>query len=198
MVFRWKLLVLPVLLLISQPLAAHPHVWVDVQVEVVIDQGTATGLNVVWLLDDEFSQLILSDCDTNQNGKIDPSEVPAVKASYFDNLRLYDYFCHIYLGKKSIPTPVPQKFQADLQSSGKMRYRFFLPLNLKVTSKVPLLLSFYDDSFYVDVEFVKKDPIILTVTGGGTSTVSWHPDKSKSYWGGEITPLFASISWSSP
>ncbi len=128
--FWGKLLGLPVLLLTSQPLAAHPHVWVDVQVEVVIDQGTANGLDVVWLLDEEFSQLILSDCDSDQNGRIDPSEVARVKAAYFDNLRLFDYFCHIYLGKKSVPTPVPQKFQADLQPSGKCAISFSFRLTL--------------------------------------------------------------------
>jgi ABC-type uncharacterized transport system substrate-binding protein len=167
-------------------------------VEVIVDGGSATGLRVVWFLDEEFSQLILSDCDTSGKGTIEPADVPRVKAAYFDNLRLFDYFCHIYQGKDALPTPVPQEFQADLQASGKMRYRFFLPLNLKLKEKDPLSLSFYDDSFYVDVEFVKKDPVILTINNGGKASVTLRPDKTKSYYGGGVTPTFATITWRLP
>jgi ABC-type uncharacterized transport system substrate-binding protein len=169
---------------------------VDVRSQIVVDNGKVTGIQETWALDEEFSQLILSDCDQNGNGKIDASEVRAVKSAYFDNLKLFDYFTHVFQGPKAVL--IPQKvedFQAVLLPSGKMQYQFLLPLNVSLATG-PLSVSFYDDTFYVDVEFEKKDPVIPKVVGGGKTSVVFRPDKAKAFWGGEIVPNFAVISWS--
>jgi ABC-type uncharacterized transport system substrate-binding protein len=178
------------------PLFAHPHVWVDVRSEILVDKGRFVGIQETWALDEEFSQLILTDGDTNGNGKIDPSEVKAVKSAYFDNLKRFDYFTHVFQGQKVIPIPQQvEGFQAVLLPSGKMQYQFLLTFNVPLASG-PVSLSFYDDTFYVDVEFEKKEPVSTKVSGGGKATVTFRPDKSKAFWGGEIVPNFVVISWS--
>lgn len=195
MQFRWRWPLPFVLLLLAVPAWAHPHVWVDVRCAVVIDAGTVKGLQVTWALDSEFSQLIMADNDPAGTGKIKPSAIPGVKKGYFDNLKLYDYFTHVYEGKKAVAIPTAQKFNAVMLPSGKVQYEFFLPLNVKLEAKTPFSLSFYDDSFYVDVEFEKKTPVTFTVTGAGQAVVAFKPDKSKSYYGGGVTPTYAIVTW---
>ena len=196
--FRWCWPLAVVLLFLAAPVSAHPHVWVDVRCNVLIDGGTVKGLQVTWALDDEFSQLIMADNDPQGTGRLAPSAIPGVKKGYFDNLKLYDYFTHLYQGKQAVTIPAAQKFTAALLPSGKVQYEFYLPLNIKLASGTPFSLSFYDDSFYVDVEFEKKNPVTFTVTGNGQATVAFRPDKSKAYYGGGVVPTFALVTWTSP
>jgi len=46
------------------------------------------------------------------------------------------------------------------------------------------------------MEFIKTDPVVLTITDGGKASTTFRPDKSKTYYGGSVTPTFAYITWS--
>ena len=172
---------------------AHPHVWVEFQAEVTVAGGYVEGIWATWTFDEEFSQLILADNDPSGTGKISPSAVSEVKKGYFDNLKNYDYFSHVALGKQPVKIPAPQKFTAYVKDQGKVTYRFFLPLGVRLDSKTPLVISFYDDSYFTEMDFVKKEPVKLTLTDGSKALVTLKPDKSKTYYGGSVTPVFAYI-----
>jgi len=180
---------------LCSPLWAHPHVWVEVRAEVTIAAGFVEGVWTDWTFDDEFSQLILADNDPT-GGKVDAKINAAIKKSYFDNLKEYSFFSHFILGKRDLEVPAPQKFQASVSPQGKVSYRFFLPLGIRLDAKTPLAVSFYDDSYFTDMEFIKKAPFALTVTDGGKASVTFHPEKSKTFYGGQVTPIYAYITWS--
>jgi ABC-type uncharacterized transport system substrate-binding protein len=59
-----------------------------------------------------------------------------------------------------------------------------------------LSVSFYDDSFFTDMVFEKSNPVALRVTDGGKASSSLQPNKSKTYYGGQVTPVYAVITWS--
>lgn len=188
---------LSALFLLGGPLSAwaHPHVWSEVRAEVTVSAGYIDGLWTVWTFDEVFSQLILADHDTDGDGKISDKENTALKKGYFDNLKSYQYFTHLGLGTKSLVVPVPQKFTASVVKNGQVEYRFFLPLGVRLDAKTPLAVSFYDDSFFVDMVFEKKLPVTLKITDGGKAEVGLRPDKTKTYYGGQVTPTFAFITW---
>jgi len=180
-------------LLLTSSLWAHPHVWVDVKAEVAIAGGFVEGVWTDWTFDDQFSQLIIADNDPGNSGKVDAKMNLSIKKSYFDNLKQYSYFSHFILGKRDLEVPTPQKFQAAISPQGKVSYRFFLPLGIRLDAKTPLAVSFYDDSFFTDMEFIKKAPVTLTVTDGGKASVTFRPEKSKTFYGGQVTPIYAYI-----
>jgi len=184
------------LLVALAPLSAHPHVWVDVKAEVTVAGGYIEGVWTVWTFDDMFSQLILADNDPGGSGKIDTQANNAIKKGYFDNLRAYGYFSHFSLGTRNLEIPAPQKFQASVTPQGRVTYRFFLPLGVRLDAKTPFAVSFYDDSFFTDMVFESKSPVRLTVTDGGKASVILRPDKSKTFYGGQVTPTYAFITWS--
>lgn len=199
MSFRCPGLVVPLLLLLLPVSAwAHPHVWVDVRAEVTVAGGYVEGVWAQWTFDDVFSSLILADHDADGNGKFSAQENLAVKKGYFDNLKNYQYFSHLAFGGKDLPVPEPQKFQASVAPGGRVCYRFFLPLGLRLDAKSALAVSFYDDSFFTDMVFEKKSPLVLTVTDGGKAVAALKPDKTKTFYGGQITPVYYFISWSPP
>jgi len=183
------------LVLVGFPLSAHPHVWVDVKAELAVNSGYLDGVWTEWTFDDAFSQLILADHDPAGTGKIDAQTSAAVKRGYFDNLRAYGYFTHLGLGTRVLEVPVPQKFVASVTPDQRVKYRFFLPLGVRLDAKTPFAVSFYDESFFTDMVFDKKSPVALSVTGGRGS-VAIRPDRSKTFYGGLVTPTFAFISWS--
>jgi ABC-type uncharacterized transport system substrate-binding protein len=180
---------------LAPPATAHPHVWVDVKAEVSVAAGYVDGVWTTWTFDDVFSQLILADHDTDGNGKLDDQESLGVKKGYFDNLKGYQYFVHLGLGTKRMDVPEPQRFQAGVSTDGRVTYRFFLPLALRLDAKTPLAVSFYDESFFTDMVFEKTNPLVLKVTGG-RATVSLKKDSSQAYYGGQVTPIYAFILWS--
>jgi len=184
------------LFLVLVPLSAHPHVWVDVRAEVTVAGGYIEGVWTVWTFDDVFSQLILADNDPGGTGKIDAQQNSSIKKGYFDNLKAYGYFSHFALGAHTLEVPTPQKFQASVTTDGRVAYRFFLPLGVRLDAKTAFAVSFYDDSFFTDMVFEKKSPVLLTVTDGGKASVALRPDKSKTFYGGQVTPTYAFIAWS--
>lgn len=178
------------------PAWAHPHVWADVRAEVLVSAGYVEGVWTVWTFDEVFSQLILADHDANFDGKIDGQESLTIKKGYFDNLKTYRFYTHLGLGTKKLDVPVPQRFQAGLTGDGRVTYRFFLPLGLRLDAKTTLAVSFYDESFFTDMVFQKNNPLDLKVTDGGKGSVTLRKDPSKTYYGGQMVPTFAFIQWS--
>ena len=180
---------------LSTSLWAHPHVWVDVKAQITIDAGFVEGVWTDWTFDDQFSQLILADNDPGGTGKVDAKMNESIRKSYFDNLKQYSFFSHIILGKRDLEIPAPQKFQASIDAQGKVTYRFFLPLGIRLDTKTLFAVSFYDDSFFTDMDFRKNSPLTLKVADGGRASAQFRPDKSKTFYGGQVTPIYAYISW---
>lgn len=186
----------PLFWLVGTLASAHPHVWTEVQASLTVEDGFIDGVWTTWTFDDMFSQVVLADNDLDGDGKFDVKENALLKRTYFDNLKNYQYFSHLVLGGKSLPIPTPQKFQASVAADGKVLYTFFLPLNLRIDAKTPLAVAFYDDTFFVDMAFAKSKPLTITTKGTGKCQVSILPDKSRTFYGGQVTPIFAFIYWS--
>ncbi len=178
--------------LAAAPLAGHPHVWIDVRAEVVLGKSVVDGVWTEWTFDDLFSQMILTDNDPKGTGRVDAKMSASIKKGYFDNLKNFDYFSHFYVGAKPLKVPEPQKFEASITPEGKVRYRFYLPLGAALGSST-FSVSFYDDSYFTDMVFQKADPVVLTGASDHIS-MTLKPDRSRSYYGGAVTPVYAVIS----
>lgn len=157
--------------LLSTPtlLSAHPHVWVDVKVEAVVDSGVLQGLGVEMTLDDVYSSMILEDSAPGAQS-LDAKAIETIRKTYFKDLEYFGYLTHLSLGKKAIPVPQPQRFSAVLGAQGRITYRFFLPLSLRLTAGTVFSAAFFDESYYVDVGFVSWNPVTLQNSGTGTAT----------------------------
>jgi ABC-type uncharacterized transport system substrate-binding protein len=178
-------------------LSAHPHVWADVKAEVAIQAGYVEGVWAIWTFDEIFSQLILEDNDPTGTGTIDDQMSASIRKTYFDNLKAYAYYSHLQLGTKPLAVPQPTQFRASLVPGGRVQYRFFLPLAVRMSPQTPLGVAFYDETFFTDMVFDRNQPVRLQVTAGGKAKMAIRPDKSKTYYGGMVTPVFVFINWES-
>jgi ABC-type uncharacterized transport system substrate-binding protein len=182
------------LLLPSTALWAHPHVWADVRVDVTVNSGTIGGLWVAMTFDDIYSSIILADAAPGAKS-LDTKAIEAIKNSYFKDLKFFDFFGHLFFGKKKLTVPNPEKFSASIDDKAKVTYQFYLPLTVKLEAGVPFAVSFYDDSYYIDMEYAYKDPVAFRSTGAGKASYVLKVVPQMSYYGGQATPSYALVTW---
>lgn len=157
--------------LTAPPLAAHPHVWIDVSSEIVITDAKISGLWTTWDFDPDYSLLILTDHDANGDGRFDASESAQVRKGYFDNLKRYDYFVHWAQGGKPLVAGALSEFQASVLPSNRVRFRFLLtssiPLSRSATS-----LAYFDETIFVDLGFAKGSSVGVVGEGASQATIT--------------------------
>jgi ABC-type uncharacterized transport system substrate-binding protein len=134
-VARNSLFAAAALLAFSTPASSHPHVWIDVRVEIVFDEtGRLTAVRERWVLDANFTRYdILPAGDADRDGVLDPAEAENAIARYMGWIGYFDYFTRIALARETvdfIEPPAPN-------------------------------VSFLDGHFTVSAELVLAEPLVL-------------------------------------
>ncbi len=167
---------------------SHPHVWIDTVATFVFDRGKVVAVRLEWTFDDFFSDFLLSKYDTNKDRRFDEKEVKQIQEQAFSSLKDLNYFTHIYIANKKLALREVSDFSADYHQ-GKAVYRFTIPLPSPVDPMtVPVDLSVYDESFYVDVRFDQAEPIRFHGTAGSPCRYWMHEDKNNPIYFGMVNP----------
>lgn len=147
----------------ATPAQAHPHVWVEMQSDVVFnDQGLITAVNVSWTFDDSYAQVALDGLDKNGDGVFDPSELEPLTRENLDSLKDYNYFTYVRYGGKAqaIGAPVDA---GQIYSENKLQLHFKLPLVTPVDpTKGEFVLKTYDPEFFISFDYAKDEPVSVT------------------------------------
>lgn len=149
-----------IILLIAGPPSvahAHPHVWIDYSVTVVFDDRQLVGFEMEWVIDTMLSEQIIYENGLSA-GPADAQQTEAVRAGFFDNLRHYHYFTHIWVDDWRFRVEVVENFSVEVHNR-QVIYRFFIPCI------VPL------DPGVQSVRLIASDPDIFV-------DFRWHPQKS--------------------
>lgn len=126
---------------------AHPHIFVDTGVELILDtQGRATGVEVRWTYDELYSLLILEDMelDGDYDGKLTPEEL--TKLAGFDMQWVEGYEGDLFAtgpdGRLALGAPQPLETSlADGKITTRHRRDFAGPVG-------QVALRAYDPTFY--------------------------------------------------
>ena len=167
---------LPVLFLTAGPLAAHPHVWIDTGIEVILnDRNEATGVRISWTYDDLYSLYVVGDMglDPDWDGKLTPEE--EARLSGFD-MKWDPGFpgdTYALIGGAALDLSRPTDWTASYDgakiTSTHLR-TFAAPVPV---GDVPLILQAYDPGYYVAYSI----PGTPVVTGGtGCTAQTFVPD----------------------
>jgi ABC-type uncharacterized transport system substrate-binding protein len=150
--------------------AAHPHVYVDARVEVVFDkEGKITALRHVWRFDDAFSAFASQGLDKNGDGILSIEELQPLAKINVESLKDYDYFTNLKVAGKRSGFKIPTEYW--LQSTeGFLTLFYTLPLMQPVKpDKTGVTIDVYDPGYFVDYQFVEKDPAKLVEAPAGCS-----------------------------
>jgi len=141
--------------------SAHPHVFVDAQMEVVLnDEGKFTELRHVWRFDELFSSTLIIDFDKNGNNELDTNEIEEITGIVKESIAEYDFYTALRSGKDVINFYEPEKISAYMENGQMIMFLSIEPEFPHDFKKAPLRISASDTSYYVAFEFSEKNIIL--------------------------------------
>jgi len=149
-----KLLVIAAITLLGSAAFAHPHVGIEVGIELVYSGTVCTGFWQEWTFDPVFSAMLRGDFDSDRNGRFDEREQKTVHDGAFTNLRKYGYFTLLRRADKRTSPDAIRDFSARI-AGDRVIYRFFVPLSSQEGSG-DFSLAIFDTTFYTNVEYTSQ------------------------------------------
>ncbi|WP_088347258.1 MULTISPECIES: DUF1007 family protein [Rhodomicrobium] len=170
-------------LIAPSAVAAHPHVWVTVETEVVYNEQKAiTGFRHKWTFDEGYSRFAVEGRDLNRDGNYDREELAELAEVNISSLKEFDFFTFPKLGGTLLPREEPKDYWLEYHD-GLLTLYLTLPLTTPLAADKIKNFSFavYDPTFYVDFALAEKDPIRLSAAPPGCAPVikEPHPDAAQ-------------------
>lgn len=140
---------------------AHPHVFVEANMELVInDKNQFTELRHVWRFDELFSSTLILDFDADGNGELDEKEITEITKTVHASIGEYDFYTALRAGKDVINFYEPEKLNAYMENGQMIMFFSIEPEKPHDFAKSPLKISASDTSYYVAFEFSEKNIIL--------------------------------------
>lgn len=142
------------------PAMSHPHVWIEMQSDVVFNEaGQITALNLMWTFDDAYAQMALDGLDTNGDGVYSPDEIEPLTKENINSLKDYEFFTVMrFKGEKQALGEVTEFGQ--IWSNDKLQLHLQVPLKTPVDPRQgEFVAKVYDPDFFIAIDYVKDDPV---------------------------------------
>jgi len=159
------------------PAFAHPHIFIDATLEVVLDdQDRAIAVRIGWTYDDLYSLSIIADrgLDGDWDGALTADEAAALAGFDMEWIAGFAGDTYALMAEDELVLGPPQDGGASY-AGGKITSShlraFAAPVEI---GAVPLIVQVYDPGFYTAYAIV-GDPV-LTGGSGRCSIEAWGPD----------------------
>lgn len=162
--------------LLAGPALAHPHVWIDTRVEVILnDRNEATGLRISWTYDDLYSLYVVGDMglDPDWDGKLTAAE--EARLSGFDMAWLDGFEGDTYALMAGAPLKLsgPRDWTAGY-AGGKITSTHVRDFAAPVpVGAEPLVIQAYDPGYYTAYSI---DTNVVLTGGAGCTAQVFEPD----------------------
>jgi ABC-type uncharacterized transport system substrate-binding protein len=121
----------------SLPAAAHPHAWIDMHSEVMLDDHSEIeGLRLYWVFDEWYTTYIAS--EFAKSDALSKEFLASLARQNLANLAEYDYFVKVLVDAKQASIDPVTQFDTGLMHE-RLWLRFEVPLTDRIdpqTSKV--------------------------------------------------------------
>jgi polyphosphate kinase len=162
--------------LMAGPALAHPHVFIDTGIEVLInDRNEATGVRISWTYDDLYSLFIIGDMglDPDWDGVLTPEETARLAGFDMQWDPGFPGDTYVLVNDADLPLSRPADFGASyakgrITSTHVRTFDQPVPLGAE-----PLIVQVYDPGYYTAYT-IATDPVL---TGGaGCLAETFIPD----------------------
>lgn len=171
------------------PVLAHPHVWIDAVVTFAFKDGRIVAIRQEWTFDEVFGDAIIGQFDTNKDKKFDAKELAALQLGAFANLHEFDYFSHLSVDDKAVPTKTLIGFVARVEK-GRLVYSFTLPVEPGIDPmKGRVALGLYDSSYFVDLQTGGRAGVKYEGIGAMDCRSDLAENARKPIFGGQVFPM---------
>jgi ABC-type uncharacterized transport system substrate-binding protein len=136
--------------------SAHPHVFAEARLDVVLsaDHQSVKALRHLWRFDELFSSTVLMQFDKNSDLKLDDAELKDVADTIFSSLAEYDYFQLVTVDGKDVHMNAPSQVMTNFDNDQ-------LIVLFESEPAVPIKLAgtidfgVYDPTFYTAIDFTE-------------------------------------------
>ncbi len=170
------------------PAAAHPHVWIDMQTDLVTGaDNTLSAVTVTWTFDEFYTAYAVEEFKKQPDGTFAAKDLDSLLDINLENLKEWNYFIEIKQGGKPLPLgaakPGGSSYDAKL---GRLTVTFTVPLAKPAAPRLdaPVLLRIYDPSYYISIDYTKRSPIHLTGDSVQACQFSANVLDARSVWAG--------------
>jgi ABC-type uncharacterized transport system substrate-binding protein len=134
---------------------AHPHVFVDHTITVIVGPDGLDGIQFAWTFDEMFSSMIALTFDTDKDKSFSPAEARTVEQKHFSNLKDFGYFLHLRVDDKAATIAGYRDFQVKLVN-GQVVYAFTVPLK---AGEGALEIAVDDPTYYSAFALNQRSPV---------------------------------------
>jgi ABC-type uncharacterized transport system substrate-binding protein len=134
--------------LVAGSAGAHPHVFIDYTVTLVVTADRVAGVRLTWTFDDLFSGFILQEFDKDRNGTLSAAEVQRIESTHLAEFQKLSYYTTLSVNGKPVPSPGAREFRATA-AKGIVTYEFTLPLGVALASTTAMEVLVDDPVYYI-------------------------------------------------
>jgi nickel/cobalt transporter (NicO) family protein len=137
---------------------AHPHVFIEHTVTLVMKDGAPEGLRFSWVFDEMFSATLRSTFVKGKPDKLSKETVAEIEKRAFANLATYGYFIDLKINDEAVKVSTVTGFDV-MFANGRAVYQFTVPLQApKTQAKNAIQISVFDPEYYIDYRFAAARP----------------------------------------
>jgi ABC-type uncharacterized transport system substrate-binding protein len=171
----WRLGALAVLIFVTRPALAHPHIFIDYTATVLCDQGRVSAVRFSWTFDEMYSASLYHDYTSKPVGPLTPLDVQQLDKGAFEDSKEEHYFIDMTLNGKPATIGEAKDFDASW-AANKITYYFTVPVPADAQGADNVLeFAPFDTEFYIDYEPAKRDAV--TIKNAGTLKIACAPEK---------------------
>jgi nickel/cobalt transporter (NicO) family protein len=158
-------LTLMLLLMTAGMALAHPHAWITLRSEIVInDKGLMTGVAQEWLFDDAYAQIALEGLDADKDGIFSEAEIKPLTEENIQSLREFDYFTTVRQNGAKLAIGDVTKARQIFKDQQLILY-FEVPLTTPVDPKASAIqVKVYDPDFFIAYDYAADRPFGVSGT----------------------------------
>lgn len=136
----------------APPAGAHPHGWIDLEVDIRFDaEGRITGLHQTWLFDEGYTAFSTQGSDLDGDGRPDQDQLDALLQENLGNLRAYGYFTSVRQAGQPLAFGEPAELATRMEGD-RLQIGFLLPLaDAAVPRGEPVSYAIYDPSYFIEM-----------------------------------------------
>ncbi len=177
--------------------AAHPHVWMGLEIEMMTEQGALAALDVSWTWDEIYSDPFRKTYDKNRNGRFEPAEAAALQQAEITSLAAFSDFVFVHAAGARVPMSPPQDLRIDLVGD-QMRFRFRTRLTKPVpltglTAPGGLTVGSYDPEYYIESLLPEDRPGIRFAVPLPACAVTIIEDRKHPIYFGMVYPQVGAV-----
>lgn len=171
------------LLLVPGPATSHPHAWIDLRTQLVVDDdGQAKGLRQHWEIDPLYSLMLMEEFGAGGDDGDRGEALQRLADTMLGNMAEFDYMTRLSIdGERAVWEQVQDVQLTVDDATDSLHFRFTLLLSepLALAGR-EMEYAVYDPTYYIEVLHVDDEAIDTGALGSECSVRIREPDPPES------------------